>query len=386
MSDLKIFIVGPVGAGKTVFASMLNRYVTTHPECRVNVKIADWKTRAYFAKIDEALSSEPWWPVGTAPGELIDLQWEWEVNGRLARFDLVDPPGEDIERELRGDASNLHILEKIRSADLLFVLLDLYGHQGDPPLKRTQNAWIVENVLRHASPKRPLVIGVSKGDVLKDRLPAESWTDKEQLLALISTLMPEFTMNAYRGQLCSSKVQLAMFSAIRAESYLDGAGQLRQRPRQPFESEGMDVFVKTIAKAHTAKVWWEYLLEAFRISKKVATSRMFLALVVVLSAFLWWMTAWQTFQITFMTSSYSGAGTDASVYLCLIGDKRESFRINFPSRSPSAGRPLGPIRLARLVRQAASPVYALGGVDADTVRRLGDTGVVGVAAVDGLAP
>lgn len=58
----------------------------------------------------------------------------------------------------------------------------------------------------------------------------------------------------------------------------------------------------------------------------------------------------------------------------------------FPSRSPSARAPLGPIRLARLVRSARAPVYALGGVNADTVRRLRNTGIVGVAAVEGLEP
>jgi thiamine-phosphate pyrophosphorylase len=55
-----------------------------------------------------------------------------------------------------------------------------------------------------------------------------------------------------------------------------------------------------------------------------------------------------------------------------------------PSRSPSAGRPLGPIRLARLVRGARLPVYALGGVNAGTAKRLRDTGISGLAAVEGL--
>jgi thiamine-phosphate pyrophosphorylase len=58
----------------------------------------------------------------------------------------------------------------------------------------------------------------------------------------------------------------------------------------------------------------------------------------------------------------------------------------FPSRSPSAGRPLGPVRLAALVRtlRAAVPglrVLALGGITARTARRLGGTGVSGVAGV-----
>lgn len=57
----------------------------------------------------------------------------------------------------------------------------------------------------------------------------------------------------------------------------------------------------------------------------------------------------------------------------------------FPSNSPSAGRPLGPVRLARLVRAAGGPVYALGGINNETARRLKDAGLVGLAAVEGLA-
>jgi thiamine-phosphate pyrophosphorylase len=56
----------------------------------------------------------------------------------------------------------------------------------------------------------------------------------------------------------------------------------------------------------------------------------------------------------------------------------------FPSASPSAGPPLGPIRLASLVRAASRPAYALGGIDDQTARRLLGAGLVGLAAVDGL--
>lgn len=54
----------------------------------------------------------------------------------------------------------------------------------------------------------------------------------------------------------------------------------------------------------------------------------------------------------------------------------------FESRSPSAGRPIGPVRLAAIARSAPVPVYALGGVDMKNARRLGASGVVGIAAVD----
>ena len=58
----------------------------------------------------------------------------------------------------------------------------------------------------------------------------------------------------------------------------------------------------------------------------------------------------------------------------------------FPSNSASAGAPLGPIRLAALVRAANRPAYALGGVNNKTARRLLDAGLVGLAAVEGLSP
>ncbi|MDP3867828.1 thiamine phosphate synthase [Phenylobacterium sp.] len=54
----------------------------------------------------------------------------------------------------------------------------------------------------------------------------------------------------------------------------------------------------------------------------------------------------------------------------------------FPSNSTSAGGPLGPLRLARIVSAARSPVYALGGVNQTTAARLLATGVVGIAGVE----
>lgn len=57
----------------------------------------------------------------------------------------------------------------------------------------------------------------------------------------------------------------------------------------------------------------------------------------------------------------------------------------FESRSPSAGRPLGPVRFAALVRGAKGPVYALGGIDAATARRVIGSGAIGIAGVDALA-
>jgi thiamine-phosphate pyrophosphorylase len=56
----------------------------------------------------------------------------------------------------------------------------------------------------------------------------------------------------------------------------------------------------------------------------------------------------------------------------------------FRSASPTAGRPMGVMRFARLIRAAGAPAYALGGVNAQTAGRLKGSGAVGLAAVEGL--
>ena len=55
----------------------------------------------------------------------------------------------------------------------------------------------------------------------------------------------------------------------------------------------------------------------------------------------------------------------------------------FPSNSPSARAPLGPLRFSLLAREAATPVIALGGVNGRTAARLAQTRAAGIAAVEG---
>jgi thiamine-phosphate pyrophosphorylase len=69
------------------------------------------------------------------------------------------------------------------------------------------------------------------------------------------------------------------------------------------------------------------------------------------------------------------AGADAAVVSAV-----------FPSRSPSAGRPIGPRRLAGVARRGGLPVIALGGINNENARRLLDAGAAGIACVEGLSP
>jgi thiamine-phosphate pyrophosphorylase len=54
----------------------------------------------------------------------------------------------------------------------------------------------------------------------------------------------------------------------------------------------------------------------------------------------------------------------------------------FASRSPSAGRAIGPLAFRSLCRTSGLPVYALGGINLASVRRLQGCGAVGLAGID----
>jgi len=56
----------------------------------------------------------------------------------------------------------------------------------------------------------------------------------------------------------------------------------------------------------------------------------------------------------------------------------------FPSHSPSAGAAMGPRAFKALVEAAGLPVYALGGVNAQTAPQLAGSGAQGFAMVEGL--
>jgi thiamine-phosphate pyrophosphorylase len=58
----------------------------------------------------------------------------------------------------------------------------------------------------------------------------------------------------------------------------------------------------------------------------------------------------------------------------------------FPTRSHADRSSLGILRFRFMAQDAAVPVYALGGVDAQTILRLAGSSAVGIAAISGLLP
>lgn len=68
----------------------------------------------------------------------------------------------------------------------------------------------------------------------------------------------------------------------------------------------------------------------------------------------------------------SNAGMDAAIYSAV-----------FPSHSPSAGAPRGPVRFRQISRNIQMPVYALGGVQAHNAHQIAS--IAGAASVSGFS-
>ena len=79
------------------------------------------------------------------------------------------------------------------------------------------------------------------------------------------------------------------------------------------------------------------------------------------------------------------AGLKEGAYLAPL-DSLDALFISsvFPSRSPSAGKPIGVTGLERRSAALPVPIFALGGIDAATAPQLFGSGISGLAAIEGL--
>jgi hypothetical protein len=246
---MNIFIIGPEGAGKTVFATMLNQYIGEQPEHGLRFMANDLKTKKYIAN-ELALLNSGEWPASTRGGEMVTLNWKWQFGKSHSDITMIDPAGQDIRNELCGKSTALNIVENIRQADLLILLVDLYGHQDDNNDKRIENAWIVEHTLLEISEHQSLIFAVTKADMLTGSIPIPKWNDRQHVLDLVKEMMPEFNFSAYEPKLSRDNCCVLAFSSVtRTGNIPQEDGSLLRFPKAPLASEGMDFFVHAIKRA-----------------------------------------------------------------------------------------------------------------------------------------
>jgi len=245
---MKVFIIGPEGTGKTVFATMLNHFIEQHQETTgLTFRAGDRTTKSYFAKERRILASGEW-PGSTVGGKLVKLNWKWDTADAKSEITLIDPPGQDIRRELCGQNATIGIVDEIKNAEILILIVDIVGDQGQSDETRTDNAWIIEHVLELVSEQQYVIFAVSKADLLTYRLPEQAWSDRDQVLAITRAMMPELKLASYLNKLPAGKSSVLAFSAVDTQNQ-PHANQLRRVPAKPLTSVGMDKVVDAIKAA-----------------------------------------------------------------------------------------------------------------------------------------
>ncbi len=262
---MKVFIIGPEGAGKTLFAIMLNHHMSQKNNSDFVFREGDYITKNYLGEKLKTLQKGEW-PPSTKIGKLNDLNWSWEGSLGKIDFSLTDPPGQDIRSELTEQSSQHGIVEKITSADIVTVMVDIMGHQSDSDEKKIQNVWIIERALQinkqiEGEGKRQKVLFlVSKADLLPPPFGPADWQNSQKILDLVKEYMPEFKLESYKNQLLGSSCAVLAFSSVfhtenRIISGPTASEHLAKFPKKettetPLESRGLEA-----VSGHILDVW-----------------------------------------------------------------------------------------------------------------------------------
>lgn len=257
---MKVFVIGPQGAGKTVFATMLNDYANQNTQGALKFRAADIATKKYLSKELEELRKGDW-PRSNTEGKMVSLNWKWDINGQTSDICLTDPSGQDITKELCGESSALQIVNNIQGADLLILLVDLFGHQKGNKEKKIENGWIVEHVLMNLTDNQYLIFAVTKADMLTGSLPRHKWASRDAVLQLTQSMMADFNLMGYQARLNRPNCQVLAFSSVATTENRVQDGKLVRLPKSPLASEGIDMVVHAVLNVWKEKAERE-LIEA----------------------------------------------------------------------------------------------------------------------------
>jgi GTPase SAR1 family protein len=245
---INTIMIGPEGSGKTVLAAVLADFVDRNPDLGLRIKSVTFDTKKYFKEVISVMRRGEW-PPSTRQGEPQALDWHWGAFGEWYPAGLQDPAGQDIRAELTGQSSALGIVERIRQANLLMLVVDVYGHQSATDSQRQENGWIVENILQLCDPERTsLIIVATKADRFIHELPRDQFGNREAVLRTIASRMPEANLEQYGEVLnhpCCAAVAVA---ATEAEVEYTASGQTL-KPAHGLRSLGMPGLVDKIVAA-----------------------------------------------------------------------------------------------------------------------------------------
>ncbi len=243
-----IAIIGTEGSGKTVLATTLAKRMGSNDSPTLRIIPQGARTPKYVERVWQTLQSGQW-PPSTPPGELFELRWNLEIEGKIdGEMRLIDAAGQDM-RLLFGDdeiqsieslPSHLRPLaEYCNSADIilcLFNLRDFFG-QADS-YQKTVNDLFVKSALDYSvkcqRPKRMCLVLTQADLYLSKAKECGGW---EKLAA-------KAIPYAFDAHVRDKPVDLVPVAAVAETTKVFEKGQKPRRvPKQGFKSAGLDKLI-----------------------------------------------------------------------------------------------------------------------------------------------
>lgn len=319
-------MIGPEGAGKTVFLAMLSRYIETKATDLV-LKPSDFASSDYIATAIADLDRGDW-PRRNYQGDMQLLKWQFGKGTNLHDLEMLDSAGEDLRDILKGDDDSQALKQSLDSADVLIFMLDLEGFLGTRDFRvQNENAWLLNAFLSNQTwSRKKRIVVASKADLFKPMLDEADGNVKIAIQRVLAD-MP----NVKQTTAANDEVPYLAISSIKTTTKIGVDGTPLRIPMSPIECGDFGPVVEQLRDILMSK-WLEGLL-----LRSTPLLKYVLLPILLLAIGNWgWNELRQTFRITFRTSNIDyRAGTNAQIFLNLIGDKGESGWIHFDGREPS---------------------------------------------------
>lgn len=245
---MKILTIGPEGAGKTVFLTMLTSYMSgkSCPQPIHVEKFAGAKKIEGFKRIlkngewpDRNLEAEPQeiftFCLGGPKRRKIHL---WDFPGERFRKNTINPTAPDPAGHLK------RLRETIEEAHILIYLLDLSELiTADASTKATEDAWLFREFLTNSKWKnRQRLVVVTKADLYRGLID-EAGGD---LRKMIIDAWPEGIVACPLNADAFPKVDFFAVTSVKVKNVIGEDRIPRPMPKSPLESEGFEPLVKRI--------------------------------------------------------------------------------------------------------------------------------------------
>jgi len=244
---MKIFIIGPEGAGKSVFLAMLSHHMKASSE--VVFEPANHYSGNYVAKILDLLDCQKW-PDSNRQGEFWVFRWRLGREGQSPHeINLFDYSGQDMRSVLLEEdpeklaSRSKELREEIDDSDLLIYLLDMGGFIGSGGLtEANENGWLLQTFVKRQKwhSKRRILV-VTKADVYAGMI---SEADGD-LKKMIERHWPKvYNVDEFLREL--KGIECFALTSVMVTTKLDDDGNPVRKPRKPLQSDGFGPLVEGI--------------------------------------------------------------------------------------------------------------------------------------------